>query len=202
MGISGRVRRAACAPVLLLVAGVLAACGSLWTPAPEAPAAAPAPASSTRANPATRPPGASEITIYLPRLFEDDSLGLQGVIRAVVPSADPVRDAIEALIRGPDGDERAADYQYALDRRTRVVNVRMESGTATVELDEQIRRVHGRPFSELVYWSIVFTLTAVPGVERVALIQNGAPLAQLGDPPFTVPAAGTRAAAPAWAHPQ
>lgn len=146
--------------------------------------------------------GATQIRVYLPRLFEDGSLGLQGVPRHVVLSDDQVRDVLTALIRGPDGNERAEDYQYALDRRTQLVMARAEVDTAHVEFDDGLRRVHGRPFSELVYWSIVYTLTELPGIEAVSLWQGDRPLAALGDPPFPVPPRGTRAAAPAWARPR
>ena len=150
------------------------------------------------------PPGSATagVTIYLPRLFEDGSLGLQGVPRVVAASDDPAWEMLQALIRGPDGDERAANFQYALDRRTRVLNVHVDGGTCTIEFGQGLEQVHGRPFSELVYWSIVFTLTEVPGIQRVVLTRGGAPLQHLGDPPFALPAQGTRDAAPAWARPR
>lgn len=82
------------------------------------------------------------------------------------------------------------------------MEARVEGGACTVELDDWLRRVHGRPFSELVFWSVVYTLTEVPGIERVALTRGGAPLKELGDPPFAVPIVATRADAPVWARPR
>jgi len=143
------------------------------------------------------------LTIYLPRLFEDDSLGLQAVDRHVASTGVPARDALEALIKGPDGPERARDFEYALDRRTRVVYLQVEGGTVVIELDDEgLARVHGRPFSELVYWSLVYTETEIPGVERVLLRRAGEPLQSLGDPPYAVPGAAGRQDAPAWARPR
>jgi hypothetical protein len=142
------------------------------------------------------------ITIYLPRRFMDDTLGLQAVSRNVPIDREPALAAATALVAGPDGDERAADFQYPLDHHTRILGVQIEHGTAMIDLDEEIDRVRGRPYSELVYWAIVSTLTEVPGVERVALRRLGMPLLQLGTPPFPVPATASRADVPAWARPR
>lgn len=185
-------------PALVLLLG---GCGLLGN-ASGPPAQADAPAAVIQLSTATPQAGATQVVIYLPRLFEDGSLGLQGVSRHVVLADEPVRDMLSTLIRGPDGNERADNYQYALDRRTQVVMARVEAGTAHVELDERLRRVHGRPFSELVYWSIVYTLTELPGIEGVTLWQGDGPLATLGDPPFPVPPRGARTAAPSWARPR
>jgi hypothetical protein len=142
------------------------------------------------------------ITIYLPRRFQDEALGLQAVPRNVPINQEPALAAASALVAGPDGDERADDFQYPLDRRTRILEIHTENGTAVLDLNEAIDRVRGRPYSELVYWSIVYTLTDVPGVERVALRRLGQPLAELGAPPFSLPPTASRADAPAWAQPR
>jgi spore germination protein GerM len=185
----------------LVAVSVLAACDLIGavgkSPTPtrvrRASLAAPLPPESS----------ASTLTIYLPRLFDDGSLGLQAAPRVATETGETARYALDALIRGPNGDERAADFQYALDRRTQVLDLRVEEGTAVVELDEAgLQRVHGRPFSELVYWSIVFTLTEVPEVQRVVLTRGGEPLPSLGDPPFPLPRLGTREVAPPWARPR
>ncbi len=180
-----------------LVAALLVACDA--TPPADA---RPSPARRGDLVPATPVGDTRQIVIYLPRRFADDSLGLQAVSRAVPVELESARAAATALIAGPDGDERADDFQYPLDRHTRLLGVWVESGTATLDLGDEVDRVRGRPYSELVYWSIVYTLTEVPGVERVALRRLGEPLLELGTPPFRVPPTGSRAEAPAWAHPR
>ncbi len=76
------------------------------------------------------------------------------------------------------------------------------AGTATVDFESGIEKVHGRPFSELVYWSIVYTLTEVPAVDRVALLYRGQPLQEIGFPPVPVLPVATRADVPDWARPR
>ena len=142
------------------------------------------------------------MTIYLPRRFLDDALGLQAVPRDVPATQEPAFAAAAALVAGPDGDERADDFQYPVDRRTRVRGVQVENGTAVLDFSEEIDRVRGRPYSELVYWSIVYTLTEVPGVERVALRRMGEPLREFGEPRFPISDAASRADAPAWVQPR
>jgi hypothetical protein len=83
-----------------------------------------------------------------------------------------------------------------------VLGVTVENGTAVADLGAGLEQVHGQPFSELVYWSLVYTLTETPGVRRVELRQFGAPLATLGEPPFPVPSQATRDQAPDWARPR
>jgi hypothetical protein len=142
------------------------------------------------------------ITIYLPRRFADDSLGLQAVERAVPMEQEPLYAALSAFIRGPNGDERADDFQYPFDRRTSIHGVTVTNSTATVNLGAEIDRLRGRPYSELVYWALVHTLSEVPGVERVALQRESVALSELGDPAFAVPPVAGKNDTPAWAHPR
>jgi len=91
--------------------------------------------------------------------------------------------------------------QYALDRGTRILGLSLNDGTAVIELDsEGLDRIHGRPFSELAFWSLVFTMTEAPGIESVTLVKDGTPLAALGDPPFTLPTQASRSQARGCTH--
>jgi len=186
--------------------GDSAAPSSLQTPTAESSTRPVAPtqsgASPTRVLARPAPEQSDGRTIYLPRLFEDGSLGLRAVSRSITRPDDPARDAIEELVRGPTGDERADDFQFALDPRTRLRSIQIPAGTATLDFETGLDRVHGRPFSELVFWSIVYTLTEAPGVDRVTLLYRGEPLRELGSPPFPVPAGVTRGNAPDWVRPR
>ena len=142
------------------------------------------------------------LTIYLPRLFEDGSLGLRAVSRPAAHRDDRLREALEALIAGPDGDERASAFQYPLQPRTRLRSIAVNGGTAVVDFETGIDRVHGRPYSELVYWAIVHTVTEVAGVDRVTLSYRGDVLRDFGDPAVPIGVAAGRADAPDWVRPR
>ena len=164
--------------------------------------ASPGPQAPTRALARLAPAQGGPVTIYLPRLFEDGSLGLRAVARPATNADEPLRDAIEALIRGPNGGERADDFEYPLDPRTALRSVAVNGGMATIDFESGIDGVYGRPYSELVYWSIVYTATEVPGVDRVTLAYRGSMLREIGEPTLAVPAAAGRADAPDWARPR
>jgi len=119
-----------------------------------------------------------------------------------VASDDLPRSVVQALIRGPTGEERAADFEYPFDPRIRVVALRVDGARAAVELSEELQRVMGRPYSELAYWSLVYSLTEVPGIERVGLEQSGQPLPTIGYPPVAIAPAAGRDSAPDWVSPR
>lgn len=139
--------------------------------------------------------------MYFPRYFEDATLGLRGVERTVGGDQAALH-SLEVLIEGPDGPERAADFEYPLNPRTKIISFGLADGTAVVELGPELDQVRGRPFSELAYWSIVYTLTEVPGVRAVSLIRDGRPLETFGFPPVALKQVTTRGDAPAWVAPR
>ena len=109
---------------------------------------------------------------------------------------------MEALIQGPDGPERAADLNYPLSPRTGIASFDLANGIATIEFGPELAEVRGRPFSELAYWSIVYTLTELPDVRGVSLLRAGQPLREFGFPPVAIPAVATRSDAPTWVAPR
>jgi spore germination protein GerM len=185
--------------ILLVVTAILGACFLRGQDAP------PARQSIGPDVPATVPPDpatTNALHVYFPRLLEDGTLGLHGVPRTIRTGGSVVAQLLEALVAGPNGEERADDHYPTLDRRTRLLRAEILDGLANVEFDDELRRVVGRPFSELAYWSIVFTATDAPGVERVTLIQSGAPLLSFGSPPVMLHPGASRAQAPEWVRPR
>ncbi|HEY3116245.1 MAG TPA: GerMN domain-containing protein [Chloroflexota bacterium] len=184
----------------LLALLVVAGCDLLSGPS-SAESARPA-AANPIPNFSTQPLSGTIITIYLPRLFSDGSLGLAAAQRGIPAQDDQLAASLQALIQGPSGDERADDYEVALDRRTQVVALQREGDAALMTFDENLARVRGRPYSELVYWAIVYTATEAPGVQRVGLLQQDRPLLQFGYPAVTIAARASRSDAPSWVYPR
>jgi spore germination protein GerM len=175
------------------------ACGLIGGPSTQPPPPVSAP--NRIRTPLPEGVAATRTTLYFPRYFEDSSLGLRGVERPI-PDDQPVRRALEALIQGPDGPERAADLNYPVNPHTAIVSFELVNGVVTVELGPELAEVRGRPYSELAYWSIVYTLTELPEVRGVALLHAGQPLREFGYPPVPIPAVASRSDAPGWAHPR
>ena len=191
------------APLVVLIALALAIslvdCDALRGPPPQGPGQAPSASRTSTPLPAGVSP--TRVTVYFPRYFEDGSLGLRGVERTV-RADQTARGALEALIAGPDGPERALDLEYPLNRRTKILSLGVESGIASVEFGPELAEVRGRPFSELAYWSIVYTLTDVSEIQGVSLLQAGQPLRNFGYPPVPIPVVAGRVDAPAWVTPR
>jgi hypothetical protein len=104
-------------------------------------------------------------------------LGPEGPHSQIAPVLMPVererRDGIpaehQAVLEvrvGPSPDERAHGFADTVEPETRLKAVRTEDGTATVELLGREPDFYGTG-------AIVYSLTAVPGVERVALRLDG-----------------------------
>jgi lipoprotein-anchoring transpeptidase ErfK/SrfK len=150
-GERARVRGVAAASILALTA-MLAACGN---------------SSSASVEPST-------VSVYF----------VQGEqfhpVTREVSSREPIeQSALEELFAGPTSSERAAGVDTALPADIQLDEVTVSNGTASVELtvpqtaptalDVSLRPARAS--------QIVYTLTAVPGIESVAIHVNGAPRA-------------------------
>jgi spore germination protein GerM len=114
------------------------------------------------------------LTVYLRQ-----RLGPEGPHGQIAPVLVPVqrerRDGLPAghqavleLRVGPSPAERARGFRDTVEPGTRLRSVSIQHGTATVELLGRELNVYGAA-------AIVYSLTALPGVERVALRLAGEP---------------------------
>ena len=95
--------------------------------------------------------------------------------RAVPLGSDVARVAMQHLLAGPTAAERAAGIDTTLPAKTSLVAVRVTGGTASVELRNA--RTAATAFDVSLRPAraaqIVYTLTAIPGVEDVRISVNG-----------------------------
>jgi Sporulation and spore germination len=121
--------------------------------------------------------GASDeerLTVYLKQRLGPD--GPRGQIAPVLVPAQrerrtgvpPGRQAVLELRVGPSPDERARGFMDTVEPETRLRSVAIVDGTATVVLLGREPSVYGAA-------AIVYSLTELPGVERVALRFDGEP---------------------------
>lgn len=82
---------------------------------------------------------------------------------------------VEALANGPTRAERRQGLRTALPREDAVATVGLVGGVAGVDLTEQFTRLDG-PTQRLAIAQTVLTLTARPGVGRVAFSLQGQPI--------------------------
>jgi hypothetical protein len=95
--------------------------------------------------------------------------------RVVPAGKQPATAAVQALLAGPTSAERAAGIDTTLPRGTKLVSLEVQAGIAKVGLSRADTSttafdVSLRPARAA---QVVYTLTAVPGVEQVLISVNG-----------------------------
>ncbi len=129
---------------ILLVLLVLAVIFLLRTPGDEYP-----------------PPGEREVNIYF---ATEDAMYLDSE-RRTLPGEDLYREAIEEIIAGPDSD----DLRATVSEATELNDYNYENGLITLNFNEAIRTDHpgGSTGERLTIYSIVNTMTSLPGIDEV-----------------------------------
>jgi hypothetical protein len=86
------------------------------------------------------------------------------------------RAALEALLAGPSPEETAAGVSTAVPAGTRLLDVSIEDGVATVDLSSEFASGGGSLSTMLRLAQVVFTVTQFPTVEGVRLELDGQPV--------------------------
>jgi hypothetical protein len=117
------------------------------------------------------------LTVYL-RAGQGVAAHLVPVTREVAVGEDLPRRAVELLLAGPVTDD--PDLEPVLPPSTKVLDLAVEGGTATVRLSAHVLRdagaVGATPTNEaLALAALANTLTEFPSIDRVALAIDGDP---------------------------
>ena len=162
-------------PLLVVLALVLvvAACGDDGgddggTTSSTAPGPAP-----TITTPSSVPATDVSALVFFAR---EDKVATAG--RAVEPPA-VARGALEALLAGPDDFEAGLGMTSAIPEGTRLLDVAVDGGVATVDLSGEFLADLEGPVA-LGVAQIVFTLTQFPTVDRVTILIEGVGTASVG----------------------
>ncbi|MDT8434308.1 MAG: GerMN domain-containing protein [Anaerosomatales bacterium] len=177
--------------LMLAVALVgISTCVSTTPDEPEEPAVEPTatPEPGEPAEPAEpgEPEGTSELTIYLVR---GETLGV--TIREVPGTVAVARAALEELLAGPSDLDDEAGLTTAIPEGTRLNDVSVADGVATVDLSPEFESGGGSLSMQLRVSQVVFTLTSFPTVDAVAFMIDGQPVEAIGgegvmvDPPVS-----------------
>jgi spore germination protein GerM len=96
--------------------------------------------------------------------------GARGVLEPVARESVPTTptSVVAALLRGPSASEREWGLRPAVHARVRAFTVATHGGTAVVDYS-------GAELGLTAAASLVFTLTELPGIERVSLRLDGRP---------------------------
>lgn len=128
------------------------------------------------------PAGEREVEIYF---ATEDAMYLDPE-RRVLPGEDLYREAIEEIIAGPTSE----NLKPTVSEGTELIDYDYQDGLLTLNFNEAIRSKHpgGSSGERLTIYSIVNTLTALPGVDKVAFRIEGEEIETLvGHLDLTIP---------------
>ena len=184
--------------VLMLLSS---ACGDDVEVQPAASSTTDAPATSSTTD-APEPPATSgrDVRVYFVAEVGEPSAG--GVVDAIVAShrtiqlddeattAEVAAAALAAVIAGPDDAEAEIGFSNAVPSATVVNGVTIADATATVDLSGEFEAAAGAFSDTLRVAQVVFTLTAVDGVDAVRFVIDGTPRDIVGSHGVAVDAEG------------
>jgi spore germination protein GerM/N-acetylneuraminic acid mutarotase len=84
--------------------------------------------------------------------------------------------ALEALLAGPTGTERASDITTAIPAGTRLLGISIKRSVATVDLTSEYQSGGGSRSMQVRLGQVVYTLTQFPTVKTVRFRLDGAPV--------------------------
>jgi spore germination protein GerM len=156
---------------------------------PGAPAAPAAPADRRpQANPAekTQPipperPAIRKARLYFASVDKAGKIQLKSVIRPIPSSDSPLRDTLEALLKGPSSQEMNLGLVSMIPTGARVRNVTVSGDTAVVDFTESFRfNPQGLEAMDAQLRQVVYAATEFPLVKNVQIRIEGATVRYLG----------------------
>lgn len=167
--------------VLLVSVLLLAGCGGDDETAATTAAPADTTAATTGATTDTAPTDTADSAerVRLQVYFVRDER--MGVGARLVPETTAVgAEAVRALLEGPTEEEAAAGLATAIPQGTRLLDLDVAGGLATVDLSQEFGSGGGSLSMQARVAQVVHTLTQFPTVDAVAFRLDGEPIEALG----------------------
>ncbi|MGE5228211.1 MAG: GerMN domain-containing protein [Deltaproteobacteria bacterium] len=162
---------------------LLAACGAEETPTasdgtPAATTTATPPATETpAASPSPSETAAGETTVLV-YFLRGEELGTAE--RTLPQTVAVARAAMEALVGGPNADEKAAGLGTAIPKGTRLLGISVDGAVATVDLSGEFASGGGSLSMTARVAQVVYTMTQFKTIRAVAFMLDGERVATIG----------------------
>lgn len=115
------------------------------------------------------------------QVFDDGRVELVPVKRRVTYTDAPLTATLDALLHGPTAGELSAGIRSLIPPETRLLGVRVENGTAYINISESFRfNPLGQEGLVLQLKQIIYTATEFPTVEQVQILIEGKTVRYLG----------------------
>jgi germination protein M len=153
---------------------------------PAAPAIQAEPPQKT--NPAAKTPPAQPVRpesrkarLYFASVGQTGTIELKSVIRPIPSSDSPLRDTLEALLKGPSSQELNLGLVSMIPTEARVRSVTMQGDTAVVDFNESFRfNPQGLEAMDVQLRQVVYAATEFPSVKKVQIRIEGSTVQYLG----------------------
>jgi spore germination protein GerM len=153
---------------------------SITQPSAAQPPAAQPPAANS---PATQtPPATVKRQVYLIRLDNDGGLVAAKVERSLPSGDSPMRDALEAVIRGPSADESKRNLLSLIPENVTILGATVRGATAYVDFSEDfLFNTYGIEGYAGQLRQVVWTATEFGNVKDVQILIEGKRIDYLGE---------------------
>ena len=155
---------------------------SVLPSSPDRPESTPSPIPSPVARPTPSPTEMTTIRVYFLLGGPEGSAGLVPVLREVPVTPAPARAAMEALLDGPDPDERDASPAIStqVPGGSRLLGLAIDDGVATVDLSGEFEAGNTNASQISRLGQVVYTLTQFSTVRSVAFRVDGRSVRRFG----------------------
>ena len=158
---------------------LLAACGTEETPpvSDGTPTATPPATETPAASPSPSETAAGETTVLV-YFLRGEELGTAE--RTLPKTVAVARAAMEALVGGPNGDEKAAGLGTAVPKGTRLLGISVDGAVATVDLSGEFASGGGSLSMTARVAQVVYTMTQFKTIRAVEFMLDGERVATIG----------------------
>jgi spore germination protein GerM len=119
--------------------------------------------------------------LYFATVDQSGKIRLKSVIRPIPASDSPLRDTLEALLKGPSAQELNLGLVSMIPADTRVRNVTVKGDTAVVDFNESFRfNPQGLEAMDAQLRQVVYATTEFPTVRKVQIRIEGTTVRYLG----------------------
>ncbi len=116
-----------------------------------------------------------------------------GAVRRVGRQQDSLRSALEALLNGPSATDAQQELTSAIPKGTRLRNVRVVAGVATIDLSTEFDSGGGSLSMTARIAQVVYTATQFSTIQKVLFEIDGKPVTALGGEGIVIDKAQSRA---------
>lgn len=151
--------------VIGLMIMVLSGCNKTTTQSPSS--------SQTPARTGSQEPAAREATLYF---ADDQALYLVPEKHSIqVDNNNDVQKLAEAVVKELIAGPRQSDLLRTIPKESRLLSIKIDQGVATVDFSQefQTKNPGGSTGETMAVYSVVYSLTELPGIKKVQLLIDG-----------------------------